>query len=452
MQRPIIYRTAGPSAVFALVLLAGCSTYRPLPLPNAPAAMLDSNALQVQSQQLRHPRLRPLQIDLSTALRPDQLAVIAVITNPELKAARARLGVSKAQAFQAGLLPDPQLSLGLDKPLGSVAGLVTALSGAMTLDIATLYRAPLLGRQAGRAAEQAKLDLAWQEWQVAGQAKLLAARITGLSQQDTLARGAQARADEMLMSTLRATARGDLKTSDLEARRIAAADTADRARSAQRDLAAARLDLNRLVGLPPSFELAIAATPAEAGPIASPDALFEIAKISRLDLAALSAGYASQEAAVRLAILDQYPRLGLTLNRARDTGGVQTLGPAVTFDLPLWNRNRGGVGVAEATREQLRAEYEARLTATQSDLAALVSALRLGLRQRSEVAAQVEPLRLYVRTVEAAARRGDLTPSLADTARQSLTDKEMALAMLEQSLAEQRTALELAVGSLEETW
>ena len=33
-----------------------------------------------------------------------------------------------------------------------------------------------------------------------------------------------------------------------------------------------------------------------------------------------------------------------------------------------------------------------------------------------------------------------------------LTDKEIALAMLDQSLTEQRTALELAVGALEETW
>ena len=108
--------------------------------------------------------------------------------------------------------------------------------------------------------------------------------------------------------------------------------------------------------------------------------------------------------------------------------------------------------IAEMTREQLRAEYAARLAATRSDLATLVAALRLGARQRAEIIAQIEPLRLYVANVEAAARRGDLAPSLADTARQSLTDKEIAIAALDQSLAEQRAALELAVGALEETW
>lgn len=452
MPRCFHHRAATSLAVLALGMASGCAVYRPLPLPAAPSSDLDARQFVAQGQQLRHPRLQPVQIDLSAALRPDQLAVLAVIANPDLKAARAKVGVAEAQAFAAGLLPDPQITLGFDRPLGGGAGLVTALSGALGLDTSTLYRGPLLGAQAQRAAEQAKLDLAWQEWQVAGQAKLLAHRITGLTIQFSLAKDAQARADQMLRRTLSAAARGDLKGSDVEARRLAAADSADRARTTQRDLAAARLDLNRLLGLPPSLELAITAPNTPAGSVVSAETLFETAQRSRLDLAALRAGYDSQEAGVRIAILDQYPRLGLTLTRARDTGGVQTFGPAVAFDLPLWNRNRGGIRIAQASREQLRAEYAARLAATRSDLAGLVSALQLGLRQRAEIAAQIAPLRLYVRDVETAARRGDLAPSLADTARQSLTDKEIALAMLDQSLAEQRTALELATGALEETW
>ena len=452
MPRRNLSRYASSLAGLALAFLSGCAVYRPLPLPASPSPVPDFGQIAAQGPQLRHPRLRPLQIDLSEALRPDQLAVLAVIANPDLKAARAKVGVAEAQAFAAGLLPDPQISLGFDQPIGNAAGLVTALSGAIAFDTSTLYRAPLLAAQARRTAEQAKLDLAWQEWQVAGQAKLLAHRITGLARQSSLAEGAQVRADQMLTRTLGAVARGDLKGSDVEARRIAAADTADRARTTQRDLAAARLDLNKLLGLPPTVELAIADVKNQVGPTASAEALFETAMRSRLDFAAIRTGYDSQEAAVRIAILDQYPRLGLTLTRARDTGGVRTMGPAVAFDLPLWNRNRGGIRIAEMTREQLRAEYAARLATTRSDLATLVAALRLGVRQRAEVIAQVEPLRLYVANVEAAARRGDLAPSLADTARQSLTDKEIAIAALDQSLAEQRAALELAVGALEETW
>ena len=41
--------------------------------------------------------------------------------------------------------------------------------------------------------------------------------------------------------------------------------------------------------------------------------LFAIAQTNRTDLKALAAGYASQEAAVRKAIIDQFPTLALTV-------------------------------------------------------------------------------------------------------------------------------------------
>ena len=36
--------------------------------------------------------------------------MIAVVNNPDLKAMRGQLGVAEAQAFAAGLLPNPQFS------------------------------------------------------------------------------------------------------------------------------------------------------------------------------------------------------------------------------------------------------------------------------------------------------------------------------------------------------
>ena len=61
---------------------------------------------------------------------------------------------------------------------------------------------------------------------------------------------------------------------------------------------------------------------------------FEIARANRTDIKALQAGYDSQEAAVRKAILDQFPTLGLTVNASRDTSGNFILGPAIDFTLP----------------------------------------------------------------------------------------------------------------------
>lgn len=107
MPRRSFFRYASSLAGLAVAFLSGCAVYRPLPLPASPAPVPDFGLLAAQGPQLRHARLRPLQIDLSGALRPEQLAVLAVIANPDLKAARARVGVADAQAFAAGLLPDP---------------------------------------------------------------------------------------------------------------------------------------------------------------------------------------------------------------------------------------------------------------------------------------------------------------------------------------------------------
>ncbi|MDP9096717.1 MAG: transporter, partial [Pseudomonadota bacterium] len=43
-------------------------------------------------------------------LSPAEIAILAVQNSPDLRALRAKRGVSQAQVIQAGLLPDPVLS------------------------------------------------------------------------------------------------------------------------------------------------------------------------------------------------------------------------------------------------------------------------------------------------------------------------------------------------------
>ena len=447
-SRGLSRRLAVGAALSAL--LAGCVGYKAAPLATDPTPFPGEDELKAAAARLKSTRLRPVAIDLSRPLTPDELALIAVIASPELKAARAKAGVADAQAFQAGLLPDPTFSIGFDKPYAGPDD-VTALSSALGFDLSSLTSRHLVKKAADAAAEQAHLDLAWQEWQTSGQARLLAARVVWLQAQGALADKARTAADDMLTRTLRATARGDLKADDLEPRRIAAAEAADRARNSEKELAAARSDLNKLLGLAPDIRLALAAPSAPAEP-ADPARLFQTAKTGRLDLAALRSGYASEDAKLRQAILEQYPKLNLTVNHARDTAGVKSIGAAIDFTLPLWNRNRGAIAVENATRAQLRAEYDQRLSDTRADIAALVENIVILRRQRAEIDAQVRPLRMLAEATEAAAKRGDLADSVADSARQSVTDKEIALAALDQSLAEQDVTLELAVGTLRETW
>jgi cobalt-zinc-cadmium efflux system outer membrane protein len=441
-------RTPSLAAVsLAFVVLGACASYRSAELPDRPRPDPSTTELALAAARLDHPRLGPVDIDLAGPLSPRQLAVIAVIANPDLRVQRARLGVAEAQVFEAGLLPDPQFSASLDRPQSAV-GLVDALAASLGLDTSAFYVRPQALRGARASERQARLDLAWLEWQTGSQASVLAARIQGLEASFGLAREAERLASSVLTRSLAAVGRGDLSALDIEARRLAEADAADRVRSTERDLAAARLELNALLGLGPDADIRLA--PLAAPPSCSPSVESLVARTfaERLDLAALREGYEAQEAALQVAVLQQYPRLNLSLNAARDTGAVRTNGVAIGFDLPLWNRNRGQIAVQNATREQLRAEYEARLFATRADLATLVSALEIGRRQRADLQTQVEPLRTAVDAFGRAAARGDIAQVTAETARLSLLDKEIALAALDQAMAEQWRALQTAAGYL----
>jgi outer membrane protein TolC len=432
---------------FALCL-SGCAVYRPAPLnseADAALAQPDLHAAGARAERLSHPRLKPVSIDLDRPLTPEALGLIAVITNPDLKAARVKAKVADAQVFDAGLLPDPSLTFGTDQLL-SGPDTDNAFTGQIALDLNALRTRQVSRRIARAARDQVRLDLAWQEWQTAGQAHLLAARIAGLTQAHALDEQTRAATETMLARVLEAAARGDEKADEVEARRIAASDASDKARQAERDLDTARHDLNRLLGVRPDTEIRIAAASPQVVALDG-EALFAWARAERLDLRALEAGYNSQEATTRKAVMDQFPNLQLTVTRAQDTTGNQTLGPSVNFTLPVWNRNAGGIAIARATREQLRAEYAARVFATRADIADLVAGLAIARRQRDEMAAQVEPLTRIADRIQAAVARGDIAQAAGDTARQSVTDKQLALVALDQSLAEQTIALELAVGA-----
>jgi outer membrane protein TolC len=120
--------------------------------------------------------------------------------------------------------------------------------------------------------------------------------------------------------------------------------------------------------------------------------------------------------------------------------------------LPLWNRNRGNIAIASATRDQLKAEYEARLFQTRAEIDAAVAGIVAERRQRADLSAQMPALERYAEATRRAAHRGDLSIATADAAAQALRDRQLTLAQLDQQIAEQSTALELLSGSLSQGW
>lgn len=437
---------------FLALLVSACASYSPKPLASADAVLARPNPaiLSIEAQRIDRPYLQPQPIDLSQPLTPNALAVIAVLENPDLKAQRAKLGVTDAQAFAARLLPDPTFQANFDKLL-SGPDKFNGYGAQIGFDLNALRTAGVT-RQSGEAQKrQVRLDLAWAEWNTAGQARLQGVRVYELERQLRLAEASVQSAEKMFAAVSRAAGRGDVSATDLDARRQTLVDAQAKLRQAQTSLVTARTDLNKQLGLPPEAKLVVAAPNAGPTPPAA-EILVSQAINRRLDLQALRAGYAASEADLHKAVLEQFPNLTLALAGASDTANNKTIGPVINFTLPLWNRNRGNIAIASATREQLRAEYEARLFQTRAEIVAAVEGVNALRRQRADLAKQMPALQRYAEATRRAAVRGDISEATAETAEQAVRDREIAYLQLDQQIAEQTIALELLSGGPSEAW
>jgi outer membrane protein TolC len=438
--------------LICVLLLGGCQTYAPAPLAMAPDVLAppDRNAIARDASTIDRPYLRPATIDLNAPLDGNAVATLAVLGNPDLKALRQSAGVTDAQVFAARLLPDPTLNLGVGNVLSGPDPLAD-LVGALGLDLNALRNRSVQIAQARAAAEQVRLDLAWSEWQTAGAARIQAVRALSFDRILALQTATQTNAQSLFRRTERAASRGDIAGDQLQTARASLADAEDKARTSENDLVTARLELARLLGLPPKTVLRLADLAATDVPLDS-DRLFAVARSNRADIKALEAGYQSQEAALRKAVLDQFPTLNLTMTANRDPSGNVIVGPALDFTLPLWNRNRGGIAIEKATREALRSEYDARLFQARAEIAVAVSGIESARRQRDAARRDLPSVERFATASRAAALRGDIAASVAEAAEQALRDKQLFLAQGEQSISEQMIALELLTGTPREAW
>ena len=150
-------------AAFSLALGA-CAAPAELKLPATPK-LADSLA------GLRHDG-----IDIASPLTVSRVALLAVRSNPELLAVRAQHGVAQAQVLQAGLLPNPQVT-GAILPLAAGFGTTQAWIAGISQDIRSLITLSASRAAARASAAQVDAQILWQEWQVIGQARLLAVDI-----------------------------------------------------------------------------------------------------------------------------------------------------------------------------------------------------------------------------------------------------------------------------------
>jgi len=453
-----IGRAVTRALLVGVLLLGGCAHFRPTALGDGADALAPpvAAALSADAAKIDRPYLSPVALDLTKPLDANAVAVLAVLSNRDLRALRTRARVAEAQAFAARLLPDPTFNFAYDALLAGPDPF-NNIVGQLVQDIALLRTRRIVAASNRALVQQVRFDLAWAEWQAAGAARVQAVRVVALTRIVALNRATKASADALFDVSLRASLRGDIGADQVQANRLAALDATDKLHQTELALSAARGELARLLGLPPGTMLRLAdpLAPAPApAPAPLPDAarLFAIARTHRFDLAALAQGYGAQTAAARLAIVNQFPTLSLGLTGTRDTGGNKLLGGSVNLTLPLWNRGRGAIAVSDATRAALKAEYEARLFQTRSEIATATSGIAIARAQADALGPLIPPLQHYADASARAAARGDLARATAATAAQTLRDRQAQLLAAEQAVAEQTIALELLTGVPAAQW
>lgn len=440
-------RFAAPSPALAGVLaccagLAGCAGDGAQPLAERPALVASVAALDRQTR----PGAPPIAADRPLTLA--EVSHLAVQNSPDLRAFRAQRGVAQARVTEAGLLPDPVLSGSYNVLLGG-PGVANAIAATLNEDVTALITLSARRRAAREAALQVDANVVWQEWQTMRQAETLA---IDLVEQGRLLRSLEQALDLLehrAAVTSRAVAQGNATL------QVLAPDVAALTSLQTQYYAAVLLQeqrwqaLDALLGLQPRVR-PLLSTGLRGLPVIGADEasrLLESLPRRRPDLIALQLGYLAQQANLRAAVLGQFPALTLGPNYGSDTTRVQSAGPSIAVGLPLFNRNRGQVAIQRATREQLRAEYVARLATASGGAQAMLANLALLERQLAAARAGLGQARTL-----AASAQGVLQSGLLDELSYvqliiTRLEKERQVIGLEQQVLDERAALATLLGA-----
>ncbi|CAB3793072.1 hypothetical protein LMG28688_03647 [Paraburkholderia caffeinitolerans] len=441
-------RTTLCSAISAALLLSACTVYHAQPLP-AGDSLLTHDALarvQIDSSKMPLPELAAHRFDPSDGFDIDEVAMLAVANNPDLKLARDDLGIAQAQAYSAGLLPDPQVAISSDYP--GAAGLSRAFSYGLSMDVMAIVTRSANKKSADATVRKIDFGLLWQEWQVVTQARQLYVKacfqdevLPLLAQQEALAhtrytRTAHAASEHNLTA--------DTATASLTAWEDARKQYADMEHAREQT----RHDLNALLGLAPDMDLPLTgAATVEPLDAATLDAAIAALPQRRPDLIALQAGYEAQEQKYRAAILNQFPSLSVGFTRQRDTSEIYTSGFGINLSLPVFNRNRGNIAIEQATRQHLADEYQNRLNAAYADIAHLRADSAIATQQLVQDEAALPELDRAAAHAHDAYAAHDIVLGQYVDARSAALTRRVDAASARDALAEQRIALQALLGS-----
>ncbi len=444
---------------FSILILSGlaaCATYHPKPLDEHAVSQAlsspDTSRISIKAKEIKHPILKPRDIDFEKGISTEDAAIVAVITNPTLRAERDRRGIAQAQLLQAGILPNPTFSYSLDLPTGGNTG-GTVNAYGLGLDWNIIKSLLTRGSEVGAAragAASVNLEVAWKEWQVAESAKQRVYRLFYLEKQLAVAREEENRLERNLAAIRKAVNMGDMTIIDLEAVDATLRRTHESVLDLEQKLKQERLGLNRVLGFPPSSKIPLKkwVTLPQFETVPPLGDIMEGLETRRLDLLALRQGYESQEARLRATVRAQFPEISIGLAHARDTSDVITTGFSVSIGLPVFDRNQGHIALETASRKQLYDEYMNRVFQARADAAGILADVRAVREQIDAANKAVDTLKKLVSVSYDGFLEGNIDALTYYNEVDRLTTRRLDVMRLEQDLADLHIALEITAGKV----
>jgi cobalt-zinc-cadmium efflux system outer membrane protein len=441
VSRSVLARSSGLAVACAL-LLDSCALYHRLPLPKKPDLVGQLSELRTRLPAVPGEPQRTIATD--RPLDIDDVGLLAVLNDPDLRAERGTMDLAQAGLLQASLLPNPSGSLSYTPILGG-HDIVPAWTASLTEDLKSILTYHTRKKAARFQLDQVNADLLWQEWQVAQQARIIALDLYWGGLAADLAERQLALLDKEARDVQAATQAGNLDLTALAPLLAARAGAAQTAASLNLAQLQAWQQLDALLGLKPEVRFTIARPQVGSLP-PDVDTVIDSLPERRPDLVALQLGYRSADETVRSAIIGQFPAFVAGYTWGQDTGNVRAGGPTATFDLPIFDRNQGQVAQARASRLLLHEQYEARLDTAVGTAHGLIAQIQRLTSDAHDAELAADTAEAQSKSAQQAYAQYTLDQrSLADFETTALQRRIEAMA-LERSLGEARITLTVDLG------
>ncbi len=396
-------------------------------------------------------------------LTEDEAVAIALWNNPELQAELTSLGLARADLIQAGQLSNPSLTLIFPFSTRILESVANWPFEALWQRPKRVAAAKLELERVGETLVSRSLDLV-RDTRLAYADYAVAQRRAGLTAEAVRERGEIA---TIINARFRA---GDISELETSAARLDARLAEEQATRFAHDVVIARDRLRALLGAAnsvPGFEIilspatqtasvdqlasvktstAIPATPVSSGQSETLNELIEQALDARPEL---KAGRLAIEAAGRRAKWERSRILAVSAiakEYGRGTNGWEQ-GPGAQIELPIFNRNQGGISRAEVEIEraarQLIAARQRVVAEVREAFTQLTQARESHQLWRARVAPSLED---DIRSAERAYKAGDVSYLFVLETTRRLTDARLREADLQAATARSLIALERSVG------